>query len=71
MKDFYETLSYINETVYSLIGLNIKNVQEEKHNSKYGARSFETPLIITQEWQLPYFVYMNESKRYEIIKLFS
>lgn len=165
MKDFYETLSYINRTVYLPIGLNIKNVQEEKQNSKYGAGSFETPLktvrfrvanktpnkggqfvviwrkgknnknkpytyneahdllvvtvfndtlefgqfifpkevlvkknilatnvkegkmgfrvypewdnpvskqaIKTQEWQLPYFVYMNESKRNEIIKLFS
>ncbi|GAK12439.1 MepB family protein [Geomicrobium sp. JCM 19039] len=43
MKGFYETLSYINRTVYSPIGLNIKNVHEEKQNAKYGAGSFETP----------------------------
>ncbi|MED4128116.1 MepB family protein [Shouchella miscanthi] len=165
MKNFYESLSYINDTIYKPIGLSIESAQGEEQNSRYGAGTFRTlhktirfrvanntpnkigqfvavwkkddanknrpytygealdlfvvtvfknhfefgqfvfpkdilvkknllktdttkgkmgfrvypewdrPVskqgLKTQEWQMPYFVYMNEQKRAEILKLYA
>lgn len=40
MNDFYEVLDYVNKMIYEPNGLTVNSVQEEKHNSKYGAGTF-------------------------------
>lgn len=40
MNDFHEVLRLINDNVYKKIGLHVENVQEERHNAKYGAGTF-------------------------------
>ncbi|AIC92745.1 MepB family protein [Shouchella lehensis] len=41
MKDFYRTLSFMNETIYRPIGLLIGNIQAEEQNAKYKAGTFQ------------------------------
>lgn len=41
MNDFYTALTYVNKMIYEPNDLNLKSVQEEQQNSKYGAGTFQ------------------------------
>ncbi|GAK01807.1 MepB family protein [Geomicrobium sp. JCM 19055] len=40
MNDFYEAFAYVNKLIYEPNQFTVKSIQEEVHNSKYGAGKF-------------------------------